>query len=267
MISVIVVAVRLNEGRTMIKPLSPLMRYKGDVKELDPLELLKSGNPIEEAPFGAIITKVGLHLPEQLDLADWEALGRYFARTEKAIQWAIGDWWAYGHQLYGDKARQIVKELPYERASLRNLGYVARAVKPSSRNDALSFSHHRVVADARLSDEDQVKWLNRAVRGKWSVNKLSQKLHEHIDSDGPEHQAKLARNWAHRFEQEALKPTDRLFYSDHWLPFLSSATVRSLAELAAKGAKAWGDIAESIEQASQQRNSDPAEPPRRKRLH
>jgi hypothetical protein len=255
----------------MIKQLAPLTQYERDEKDLEPHALLNSGDPIEEAPLGAVITKIGLCLPEKLDLAGWETIGRHCARTDTAIQWAMGDWWAYGFHKWKRKAIASARKLPYEFGTLMNLGSVARKIKTSSRNEALSFSHHVVIAHADLDDDRQVKWLAKAQRFGWSVKQLRQKLDEHrsvsVDPDDPEHQAKHARDWACRFEQEAQKPTDRLFYSDHWLPFLSSATVRSLAELAAKSAKAWGDIADRIEQASQQRNNDSAESPRRKRLH
>src|ERR1700730_11775472 len=118
----------------------------------------QSGKPIDrKLPHGAEICATGLKLPDSLDLDQWKAIGIKLCTIDSAMQWAIGDWWAYGHHTYGKrKAYATAKELPYQFGSLMNLGSVARSVKSSFRNEVLSFSHH--VQVAALEPEDQKKW-------------------------------------------------------------------------------------------------------------
>jgi hypothetical protein len=167
----------------------------------------QSGKPIDrKLPHGAEICATGLTLPDSLNLDQWKAIGIKLCTIDSAMQWAIGDWWAYGHHTYGKrKAFATAKELPYQFGSLMNLGSVARSVKTSCRNEVLSFSHH--VAVAALEPEDQKKWLAKAAKGKWSVNKLGELIHvwrERALEDCPGFQVRSqAESWASNLLDQA----------------------------------------------------------------
>jgi len=98
----------------------------------------KSGAPVKRTlPHGAQIGATGLILSRDLDISQWQEIGTSLCTIDKGIQWAIGDWWAYGDHKYSErKASSIAKKLPYEFGSLMNLGWVARRVKRSFRNEA-----------------------------------------------------------------------------------------------------------------------------------
>jgi hypothetical protein len=137
-------------------------------------------------PHGTMLYPTALEIPPDLDLDAWEAIGEHLAKIEKGLQWALGDWWVYGEHEYGErKAVAKAKGIPYEFGSLMNLGYVARRVTTSLRNEALSFNHHTAVAP--LEPEDQKKWLPKAARGKWSVKVLRRHMNERAQDDLGDH--------------------------------------------------------------------------------
>ena len=152
--------------------------YSRGAKDEDYVSLPQSGMPIERTlPHGVEISATGLVLPDSLSIEQWNEVGTKLCAVDTAMQWAIGDWWAYGHHTYGErKASAVAKKLPYEFGSLMNLGRVARRVTSSFRNEVLSFGHH--VAVAALEPEDQKKWLARAVDREWPLSKLRQFVHE-----------------------------------------------------------------------------------------
>jgi hypothetical protein len=201
---------------------------------------------LQPLPHGVVLSATRLTLPDNLDLDQWRAIGMKLCIIDSAMQWAIGDWWAYGHHTYGKrKAFAIAKQLPYQFGTLMNLGSVARSVETSCRNEVLSFSHH--VAVAALDAEDQRKWLTKAEIGKWSVNKLRAYIHEAaqralFDCYGLEdpteaekwffnslnraRRAELACSWPH-----GLEPC--------YLDCVSDSSVAELLEAASKAAEAW----------------------------
>lgn len=221
----------------------------------------RSGKAINRTlPHGAEISAKGLVLPDDLNFDEWKAIGLKLFTIDKAVQWAIGDWWAYGHHLYGDrKAFAAAKELPYHFGSLMNLGSVARSVQPSFRNEALSFTHH--VAVASLDPPDQKKWLTRAENLKWSVSKLRGAIHE-----GHERQlmdcpgfAPLSepKKWLHGFLRRA-DWAERACTWPHALDFealdlLQDPFVEQLIEAATVAANAWNDVPKKLREYLQQR--------------
>lgn len=89
-------------------------------------------------------------LEDKADLfrEEWQKRGRELAADDSNRRFMIGDWIAEGaakwdHTVY-IMAGAIFPNM--QKATLRNLAFVARAVPTSLRNDVLSWSHHTAVA-------------------------------------------------------------------------------------------------------------------------
>ena len=100
-------------------------------------------------------------------------------------QFAIGDLLTEGEDKWSrdiyDEAASIFTG--YAKVTLRDFASVARSVKASSRNDVLSWAHHKAVS--RLDDSDQRKFLARAVADKMSVSTLRRHIAEEHPSEKP----------------------------------------------------------------------------------
>lgn len=117
----------------MVKPIAPLTRFRSETENCPPpTNRVRPATPIAiSLPDGVTLYPTELNLPPNLDLDAWEAIGVQLAKTEKGLQWALGDWWVYGNHKYGErKAAAKAKGIPYEFGSLMNLGTVARQSQP-----------------------------------------------------------------------------------------------------------------------------------------
>ena len=124
-----------------------------------------------------VLSRTGWQLPADLNFDQWMLCGRSLLKIEGAVQWWLGDWWAYGEHSYGARKAlfdegQPLAEMEFQ--TVRVYGYVANNVDPNQRCENLTWTHHRHVAD--LSPAQQRKWLARAVEGEdgkpWSSNQL-----------------------------------------------------------------------------------------------
>jgi hypothetical protein len=124
---------------------------------------------------GVKLTSIGLVLPDNLDVKDWEIIGLKLGQYERAFMWAIGDWWAFAEHRYGDR-KHFVDEgyfgLTYQ--TIANCASICRAVETSRRREDLSFSHHAEVAAFDPAEQDEL--LGLAQSGGWSVKKLRETI-------------------------------------------------------------------------------------------
>jgi N6-adenosine-specific RNA methylase IME4 len=126
------------------------------------------------------LTRTGWELPEKLSFEDWIACGQSLGKIEVAVQWWLGDWWAYGEHAYGERRVLFEENGPLSELNfhtIREYGTVARGVKSEDRSSLLSFKHHHHVAP--FAAAQQRKWLDRAVREKWSSNELKAAIARH----------------------------------------------------------------------------------------
>jgi hypothetical protein len=140
-------------------------------------ELPRAGEPVDGFANGAFVSATGLVLPTDLDFNEWKDLGTKLVTMRSGNQWALGDWWAYGEHKYGDRKKAVEEagiRLHYKFNSLMNLATISRKFPPSSRNEVLKFTHHKIVA--ALPVEDRTKWLARAASMHWSVEKLQKAI-------------------------------------------------------------------------------------------
>jgi hypothetical protein len=210
---------------------------------------------LERLPHGVVLSATRLTLPENLDLDQWKAIGIKLCIIDSAMQWAIGDWWRYGHHAYGKrKAFAVANQLPYQFGTLMNLGWVARSVETSCRNEVRSFSHHAAVAT--LEPEDQKKWLTKAEKGQWSVSKLRDYIHEAAERalfDCPGFDAASeAESWLFNFLARARR-AERACRWPHglepsYLDCVGDSSVAELVEAASNAAEAWREFTASLEE-------------------
>lgn len=131
------------------------------------------------------VTEESTTQPPRFDVGACESRGRELAKSDADVKWKLGDWLAENEPLYpsigqgkipGQPAFDIytyaegVSGLP--RATLKELACIANRFSVFVRTDALSWSHHRVLAKARPSaDETElIGWLEKAVEEKLSVS-------------------------------------------------------------------------------------------------
>jgi hypothetical protein len=138
-----------------------------------------------------------LQLAADLNKDQWLQIGRKLAAEHGRIQWALGDWWAYGiARNYGD-GPALAQEVGVDYALLRNYAWVSRAVELSSRNDKLSWSHHAAVAP--LQPQEQKRWLQIAALERLSVTALRQRIDpDHKPLQGLFYEPKTVEWWTPR---------------------------------------------------------------------
>jgi hypothetical protein len=121
------------------------------------------------------ITPTGIEFHDNLSFDEWEALGQKLAPVGKSIGFIIGDWINYGEKHWGDKYDEAIRRTGMAYQTLRDFAYVARCVQLSFRNDKLDFTHHRVVAKLKDSDE-QRHWLEMAEKHKLGIRRLRKSI-------------------------------------------------------------------------------------------
>jgi hypothetical protein len=105
---------------------------------------LKDNYDIEYQGFK--LHSTGLEAIGKPTFEQWEDVGNFLKKSNKCVQFWIGDWLNYGENNFGEKYTQALDELDYTYGGLRNMSYVAEKVDLSRRHDNLSFSHHQDVA-------------------------------------------------------------------------------------------------------------------------
>lgn len=120
---------------------------------------------------------MALPLPANMPFDEWRDLGVWLCTASKALNWHIGDWWAFGGHAYGERAKVAAEGifgLAFQ--TLRNAGAVCRAIETSRRRDSLSFSHHAEVAALDPPDADAL--LDMAEAEGWSKSRLRAAVNE-----------------------------------------------------------------------------------------
>lgn len=227
--------------------------------------LPERGDPIDcELPHGAELGAMGLVLPANLAFEQWQAIGVRLCIMDKSLQWAIGDWWAYGFFNYGErKAFATAGKLPFTFGTLMNLGCLARSIPPSRRNEVVSISHH--IAVAPEEPDDQRKWLARAADKEWSVSKLREEMREQryrdlADSPGMGKSA-YAASWLSNYMQRAERAVDGCTFPHLLEPiFLDENEMHDIVDLieaTSKAARAWNTVTKELKAYQRERSSKP----------
>jgi hypothetical protein len=118
----------------------------------------------------SVVPGAGLLLPRRLTFEAWLGIGRQLSAVVNASAWCLGDWLAYGQDVFTGRYRDAVERTCLDYQTLRNYAWVARRFALSRRRDALSFAHHAEVA--ALPEPEQDFWLRTAEQHGWSRNQL-----------------------------------------------------------------------------------------------
>jgi hypothetical protein len=125
--------------------------------------------------FSAERPSLALELPSETSFDEWVAIGRRLCLGSQALNWHIGDWWAFGDHRYGERAKVAAEGIfGREFGSLRNLAVVSRAFEASRRRDILSFTHHVEVAALSAPEADEL--LERALRDRLTTRDLRREV-------------------------------------------------------------------------------------------
>ncbi|WP_268891574.1 LmbU family transcriptional regulator [Lentzea tibetensis] len=120
-------------------------------------------------------TRVGLQFPKRaLAFDHWQRVGAHLVQVADSTAWCLGDWLAYGEAQYADRYRRALDLVGLNYQTLRNYAWIARRFPMSRRRDTLTFNHHMEVA--RLTADEQDRWLDLAVEQGWSVHQLRRQL-------------------------------------------------------------------------------------------
>ncbi|MCW2078283.1 UNVERIFIED_ORG: hypothetical protein M2193_000458 [Bradyrhizobium japonicum] len=245
----------------MIARVGPLKQYELIDSKNDWEDRTQTSAPLNSGlPESITLHRAGLTMPDTLSHELWEKLGICLAAMTGALQWAIGDWWAYGYHKYGKrKSIAVAKSLPYEFGTLMNLGTVSRSVSPSRRNEVLSWSHHAAVAS--LEPAEQTKWLKKAERGKYSVKKMREMMHERRErdfDDDEELQAKRCASHLLEMARRALPLSEfHGLLEDRDLLLLDNKLIDDLLESSRRVVHAWTRAVECLERHREKRSSKP----------
>jgi len=125
---------------------------------------------------GAVITPVGIDIPEDMEIHDWLALGEAIKLVNRGLAWALGDWLNFGEFKYGEMYAQALEETDYDYGYLRNLKWVASRIPRENRRPDLRFAHHQVVAP--LPPDEQKYWLDLAAAERMTVKQLREAIKE-----------------------------------------------------------------------------------------
>jgi hypothetical protein len=118
-----------------------------------------------------LASRFQLSLPPDLDFERWREAGAALSRLERGVQWAIGDWWAFGQHHYGDRVRFVAEGIfGLSLQTLMNYGSIARAFEGSRRREVLPFGLHAEVVG--LPPEEQEELLDQAEAQHWSRQEL-----------------------------------------------------------------------------------------------
>ena len=86
----------------------------------------------------------------------WEEVGKFLKKSDKCVQFWIGDWINYGEKNYGEKYTQALEDTNYELHSLENMASVAKGVENSLRREHVSYGVHKEVAYLSPDKQDKI---------------------------------------------------------------------------------------------------------------
>lgn len=120
------------------------------------------------------LSRTGLTLPKSVPFDRWQAIGSQLREIEGAVLWWIGDWLNYGEQRYGEMYSQALEATEYSYGSLANAKHVSSKYEISSRDENLSWTHHRLA----LAADDPLTALEWAKENEATTQELQRHIRQ-----------------------------------------------------------------------------------------
>ena len=116
-----------------------------------------------------VVTDKGLNLPSDITEDQFFEAGRFLARIERGMQWAIGDW--YNAIPWGDKEAACERAgLNYNSAS--KYAVVCDTFPILHRMQNLGFAHHQILAIQALTQDKRLDLLEESKKNEWTAARL-----------------------------------------------------------------------------------------------
>lgn len=122
----------------------------------------------------------GLTVQGQPSFAAAAAVGEQLRVGERAGPFALGDWYNYFTERFGEQASQVLDvEGGWSPKTCENYGWIAKSIaRERRRMDRLGIRHHQLVA--ALSPDKQKYWLDKAANDDgdepWTVRQLQEAI-------------------------------------------------------------------------------------------
>lgn len=130
-------------------------------------------------PAGVRLTPAGLFFTQDaqsMGYDEWLDMVEVLRTASESMQWAIGDAINFGEYRYGEKYAQALEATGWAYRTLCQWAFTAAHVPYERRRcPPLTFGHHRLVAS--MTAQDQERWLDLAVRGEWTQQRLRDEIY------------------------------------------------------------------------------------------
>jgi hypothetical protein len=120
------------------------------------------------------VTPVGIEFPEDMAFDEWASTGATLKLMDSAIQFALGDWLAFGERKYGEMYSQAEEDTGLDYSTLTNYKYVAEKVPMEERRQDLDWSYHR--ATTALSKAERKVVLDLAAKNDWKKAEVEREV-------------------------------------------------------------------------------------------
>lgn len=159
------------------------------------------------------LSKTALNFKREVTREEWQKVFDALNHIEGCVQFWIGDCLKYREQKWG-MYNDIVEESGKSKQTLKDIKWVSDKVKPSCRQDDLSFEHHKQVAS--LEPAQQKELLQKAVDEELSVRDLRQEVrkikHETKIVEMPEGKFNIIYAdppWEYEFSETSIRDVEK----------------------------------------------------------
>lgn len=117
---------------------------------------------------------------------EWIQAGQQLSSMHDSVRFWLADWFIYGREkeYFETHAQLELLGLEVDVDQIRVYATVAKELAPSKRRDALSFNHHKAVADSGEDGNRQLELLQIAADEELTVPQLRRRIAEkHEDKD------------------------------------------------------------------------------------
>lgn len=138
---------------------------------------------------GYEVVERGLIVTRALSYNEWQSLGRSLTKLRNKVQWAVGDWLAYGavaseFRDYDDFYHHVVQITGRSYASIAHVVRVSQEFPIGDRLFNLPWSHYREIL--QLPETDRPIALRASEMNKWSRRELTEYIATRLNGASPE---------------------------------------------------------------------------------